>query len=298
MPDPSKVAIVVLNWNGWEDTRECLESLRLVTYPSKRVYVVDNGSIDGSPERIANHFPEVTLIQLPRNRGFGGGMNAGVEAALSEGNQFVICLNNDLTVHPGFLEPLVAAAEGQRVVPYPAVYKYGRPEVLDSVGHSVSLFTGLTEPVAPGREGMPESFQLMSRELLETLGLWNEEYFAMYEDTEFGLRMRRAGWRPVCIHEAELYHKRGQTSGRVRGLVSYYSIRNRLLLVHTYGNGWQYVTTLLHVLLLTLPYIGLRGLLSREYKHSFRHTLQGLLDGLLISRQGISRRWEMNQGNP
>lgn len=294
MPNPPKVALVVLNWNGWEDTRECLESLRKVTYPAVDVTVVDNGSADGSPERIARHFPEVRLVPLPRNRGFGGGMNAGIEEALRKDVAFVMCLNNDLTVDPGFLEPLVAAAREERVVPYPLVYKYGRVGVLDSAGHRVNLFTGLTHPVAPGEEGMPESFQLMRREILEALGRWNEAYFAMYEDTEFGLRMRDAGWRLVCVPEAKLYHKRGRTSGRVRGLVSYYSIRNRLLLVRTFGTAWHYATTLLHVVLLTLPYIGLRCLLSRTYKHSFKHILQGLLDGVLPSRRATGRGWEMN----
>lgn len=293
-----KVAIVVLNWNGWADTRECLESLRQLSYPSWEAYVVDNGSVDGSPEGIARHFPEMHLVPLPENRGFGGGMNAGIEAALPGQPAYVLCLNNDLTVDPGFLEPLVAAAEGEGVVPYPAVYKYDSPEAVDSVGHRFNLFTGLTHAVAPGEEGMPESFQLMPRELLETLGSWNEEYFAMYEDTEFGLRMRNAGWRLVCVPEAKLYHKRGRTSGRVRGLVSYYSIRNRLLLVRTYGHVWHYVTTLLHVLLLTLPYIGLRCLLSRPYKHSFKHILLGLADGLLPSRRGLARRWEMESVHP
>ncbi len=259
---------------------------------------MDNGSADGSPEKIARHFPEVRLIPLPRNRGFGGGMNAGIEEALREDPAFVMCLNNDLTVHPGFLEPLVAAAQRERVVPYPIVYKYGQPGVVDSVGHRVSLFTGLTRPVAPDQEGMPESFQLMPRELLEALGRWNETYFAMYEDTEFGLRMQNAGWRLVCVPEARLYHKRGRTSGRVRGLVSYYSIRNRLLLVRAYGNAWHYVTTLLHVFLLTLPYIGLRCLLSRDYKHSYKHILQGLADGMLPSRRDATRRWEMDAATP
>lgn len=294
MSESPQVALVVLSWNRWADTRECLESLRRVAYPAVAVYVVDNGSTDGSPAHVAREFPEVNLIPLPENRGFGGGMNAGIEAALRDGAEFVQCLNNDLTVDPGFLEPLVETAREEGLVPYPAVYEYGAPHALDSAGHRVDLYTGLTTPVSLGDPGLPESFQLMPRDLLQSLGPWDASYFAMYEDTEFGLRMRKAGWEPVCVPESRVYHKRGRTTGRIRGLVSYYSIRNRLRLVRDYGNAWQYATTLLHVLLLTLPYIGLRCLLSTSYKHSFRHVLQGLLDGLFRSRETVRRRWEMD----
>ncbi len=293
MSSPPRVAIVVLNWNGWEDTKECLESLREVTYPSMEVYVVDNGSIDGSPEKIAGGFPEVRLLPLPNNLGFGGGMNAGLEAALEDGHDFFLCLNNDMVVDPAFLQPLVAATDEDKVVPYPILNKYAKPEAIDSVGHRVSLFTGITRPVAPGQPGLPESVQLMSRELLETVGGWKEEYFAMYEDTEYNLRIREAGWRFVCIPESKLYHKRGRTSGRVPGLVSYYSIRNRIRLVEAYGNRWQRLTTLLHILVLTLPYIALRRLITPRYKHLVGYVLLGLADGLLPWRRSISRSWRM-----
>ena len=293
MARPPRVALVVLNWNGWEDTSECLEAVRRLRYRPLATYVVDNGSTDGSRERIPRSFPEVTFLPLPANRGFGAGMNAGIRAATEDGHEFILCLNNDMVVDPDFLAPLVAATHQEGVVPYPALYRYAEPEVVDSVGHRVNLYTGITRPVPPGDPGLPESVQLLSRSQWEALGGWREEYFAMYEDTELDLRMTAAGLRPVCILDSKVYHKRGRTSGRVRGLVSYYSIRNRLLLVQTHGDGWQYVTTLLHVFLMTLPYLGLRGLLSRHYKHSFKHLLLGLLDGLIPSRRGIRRRWTM-----
>ncbi|MFQ5871914.1 MAG: glycosyltransferase family 2 protein [Candidatus Geothermarchaeales archaeon] len=305
MPPTPKVAIVVLNWNGWEDTRECLESLKGLTYLSFEAYAVDNGSTDGSPDRIADSFPEVRLLRLPENRGFAGGMNAGLKAALKDGHDFVLCLNNDMIVDPGLLEPLVATAIGEKVVPYPAIYQYGHRGVLDNVGQRINLFTGMTWMVAHGSRRLPESIEadytevpLFSRELLEVLGGWKEEYFALYEDADLCLRIQRAGWKVVCVPEAKVYHKRGRTAGRVPGLVSYYSIRNRLLVVRSHGTKWHYLTTLLHILLLTIPYIGLHRLLTPNYKHSLRHVLLGLTDGLFPWRRRISRAWQMSGPNP
>ncbi|MFQ5552645.1 MAG: glycosyltransferase family 2 protein [Thermoplasmata archaeon] len=299
MADSLEVAIVVLNWNGWEDTRECLESLREISYAPVEVYVVDNGSVDGSPQRIARDFPEVKLLRLTDNRGFGGGMNVGIEKALKDNHDFILCLNNDMTVDPGLLEPLVRSARNQGSVPYPAIYQYEAPHLLDNLGNTINLYTGLPRRVAHGSSQVPPRIEadyselpLLSKELLEALGDWNEEFFAFYEDTEFGLRMREAGWELVCVSEAKVFHRRGRTARRVRGLVSYYNIRNRLLLVRMHGTRLQYVTTLLHVLLLIIPYIAIRCLVSSRYKHSFRHTLLGLRDGLFPSRRTPRREWE------
>ncbi|MFQ5985964.1 MAG: glycosyltransferase family 2 protein [Thermoplasmata archaeon] len=299
MANPPKVAIVVLNWNGWEDTKECLESLQEVRYAPVEVYAVDNGSVDGSPQRIATDFPGVELLRLTDNRGFGGGMNAGIERALTDDPDFILCLNNDMTVDPDLLEPLVRSARHRGIVPYPAIYQYEAPHLLDNLGNAINLYTGLPKRVAHGNTEIPAEIEadyselpLLSRELLRALGDWNEEFFAFYEDTEFGLRIREAGWKLVCVSEAKVFHRRGRTARRVRGLVSYYNIRNRLLLVRMHGTRLQYVTTLLHVLLLTIPYIAIRCLVSSRYKHSFRHTLLGLRDGLFPSRSPARREWE------
>jgi len=103
------VTAVVLGWNGRDDTLACLRSLDRATYPELSVVVVDNGSTDGGPDAVAAEFPEVTLIRLDENRGFAGGVNVGVAAALGSGADFVLLLNNDATVEAGLLEPLVAA---------------------------------------------------------------------------------------------------------------------------------------------------------------------------------------------
>ncbi len=305
MSDPPKVAVVILNWNGWEDTKECLESLQGLTYPASETYVVDNGSTDGSPERIETGFPDVKLVRLQHNRGFGGGMNAGLQAALRDGHEFILSLNNDMTVDPGIIETLVAVAKSRKVVPYPALYRYDDRDAIGNLGQRINLFTGLTRMVAHGRRELPDRIEadytevpLLSLEAQQAVGGWDESYFAFYEDADLSLRLRKAGWRLICVSEAKVYHKRGRTAARVPGLVSYYSIRNRLKVVRSHGSTWHYLTTLLHVLLFTIPHIGLVCLLKPNHKHSFRHILIGLADGLLPWRREISREWRISNPQP
>ena len=104
-----RVTAVVLSWNGKEETLECLRSLGEATYPALSVVVVDNDSSDDVGDAVAEGFPQARVIRLPENRGFAGGVNAGLDAALETGADHVLLLNNDATVEPGFLEPLVAA---------------------------------------------------------------------------------------------------------------------------------------------------------------------------------------------
>src|SRR3990172_12355245 len=113
LPHIPKVSIVILNWNGLQDTLACLESLKAVDYPSFEIILVDNGSTDGSPEKLASLVkgnPKVKLILSPKNLGFSGGCNVAIQRALDQGAEYVLLLNNDTHVNPRFLAPLVRAA--------------------------------------------------------------------------------------------------------------------------------------------------------------------------------------------
>ncbi len=99
--------IVVLNWNGADDTLACLSSLAGVTLPSCRVLVVDNGSTDGSPRRIRDAFADIELLLLPVNCGYAAGNNAGFRRVRELQADYVIFLNNDTVVDAGFCLPLV-----------------------------------------------------------------------------------------------------------------------------------------------------------------------------------------------
>src|ERR1044071_5774571 len=107
----SRIGIVLVNFNGYSDTKRCLESLETMTYPNTEIIVVDNGSADGSGERLRNEFPSVTHIRSEENTGFTGGNNIGIEHSMQNGCDHVLLLNNKTIITPGFLEPLVERLE-------------------------------------------------------------------------------------------------------------------------------------------------------------------------------------------
>src|ERR1700730_11710283 len=104
--DAPRVVVVVLTWNGRDDTLLCLESLQGVDYPNWEVLVVDNGSEDGSVDAIHGDYPEIVVIETGKNSGYAGGNNVGIESALRRGAEFILLLNNDTTVAPDMLQAL------------------------------------------------------------------------------------------------------------------------------------------------------------------------------------------------
>ena len=109
--NPPSISIVVLNWNGRDDTLACLESVERISYPNFRVIVVDNGSADNSVAAIRAAFPKVELIETHANLGFSGGNNVGIKRALEHGADYVLLLNNDTVVDPGLLDAFAATAK-------------------------------------------------------------------------------------------------------------------------------------------------------------------------------------------
>src|SRR6266700_7063458 len=106
-----RVAVIVLTWNGREDTLLCLESLRSVDYPNWEVLVVDNGSEDGTVDAIHQEHPWVTVVETGANLGFAGGNNVGIQEALKRDAELILLLNNDTTVAPDLLQAFARAAD-------------------------------------------------------------------------------------------------------------------------------------------------------------------------------------------
>ena len=246
----SKTVIVVLNWNGKEDTLACLHSLAQVETPEHEVLVVDNGSEDGSEEAIRAAFPEVPVLQTGSNLGFAGGNNAGIDWALAHGAGYVLLLNNDTLVEPDFLTHMVATAEsGPRVGIVGASIAYAAsPQKLWAFGGGrFDIATGwvrhLSHPV-PSSELRPRGYRhfyitgctmLLRRSLLEEVGVLETSYFHFCEDVDLCLRSEKAGYELAVAQEARILHKVSATTRISSPLFLYYNLRSRLSLVRRHG---------------------------------------------------------------
>lgn len=247
----TSVGIVVLTWNGWEDTRRCLESLKAVTYPHLQVLVVDNGSHDGTPANVKKEFPVFELHRHDFNLGYAAGNNCGIRLLLESSVALIGILNNDTTVEPGFLEPLVAAfeADPELAVASPQI-DYLDPEIRAGrpwyVGGVVDTRSGL-----PGHEdrdsGTPGDILmtpyltgccfLARRDTFELVGNFDERYFLMFEDSDWSARVTKAGKRIAVVPASRIRHAVSASFSRSQSAVgAYYFTRNALLFLSQYSD--------------------------------------------------------------
>lgn len=293
---PAEVGIVVVNWNNYEDTAACLDSLADLSSPTYQVTVVDNGSTDGSGRRLAAEFEWCDVVFNEENRGFGGGCNAGIEHALASDVESVLLLNNDAVVAPGTLDELVSVASdsGARIVG--ASIQHGSEAVVNS---SPSRFPDLFF-YSGYRDNLPsELFDdedrnerwfetdrvegggvLLASDLLherkESTGSYIDESLFMYcEEIELAMWCRERDERAVIATDAVVTHDTGASSSRAFQL--YYLTRNRVLIAHRYLNGG---TRLLFDVLYPLTRLLLAGrFLKRRELTVTAAILEGLRDG-------------------
>lgn len=243
--------VVVLNWNGRSYLRDCLRSVLDQSYPWSRVLVVDNASTDGSKEIVSDEFPEVRLLPLPENRHFARGTNAGIREALRDPQcAYAVTLNNDTRVDREWLASLVReTADGVGTVASKLLLM-DRPRILNSAGLCIApdgsgMDRGWNE-VDEGQYdasgdvfGASAGAALYRREVLESVGLFDEDFLAYYEDLDLAWRARIAGWTSRFAPRAIVHHKFSASHGRGSPLKTYLCERNRIWnLVQNYP--WRY----------------------------------------------------------
>lgn len=284
------VFAVILNWNNWPDTKECIESLCRLELPIDRIIVVDNASGDDSARRIGETFPEVTVLLNPRNMGFAGGSNVGIEYALAHGAARVLLLNNDTVVSPSFLRELTRAMDCDSSVGIagPKIFFYSNPERVWFIGPRRSWLFG--RPLQMGhrafgqrdpadeRGGEVRTVQfltgcamLIRRSLFERIGSLDEAFFAYFEDVDLCIRASQAQFKLIYVPRAVMWHKDTLPSEYkgVRSLLSLYlGTRNALVFMRKHGRplGW----------LVFGPLFAAK-------------TLRSLIEGLLHGQYGVFR---------
>jgi GT2 family glycosyltransferase len=229
-----RVDVVVLNWNGWQDTLTCLRSLQGLNYPNFRLLWVDNGSTDGSIAHIRAAMPAVELLATGINLGFGGGCNVGIRQALAGDADYVWLINSDATVDAAALCALVRAAEDRPTAGAVGSVLYEadeRTQVQLWGGGSVNLWLGRTQHrLSPGPiDFVSGASVLLRRAALENVGLFDEANFFMYwEDTDLGFRLRQAGWQLAVAQDSRVWHQQSASLGKGSPLLDEYFTRSAL----------------------------------------------------------------------
>lgn len=264
--DFPKVTIIVLNWNGKHDTIECIKSLQKLDYQNYDIVIVDNASTDNSVADIEKIFSGITFIKNDKNLGFTGGFNVGIQFAISQNSDYILCLNNDTILDKHCITELVKNGE---IVPdcgglCPIEYDYCYPNKIVYAGGVVGVLhsklfgygeddNGQYSKVKQTRMLCGPAMMIKKEAFLE-IGLFDDVFFYGSEDKDLAIRLIKSNYGLLFVPTAKLWHKRrGATGGTITPLTVFFSIRNNLLFVRKHGKIYEVLSFLPYLLLFQIP---------------------------------------------
>ena len=222
----SDIAIIVLNWNNKEDTINCLQSLEKQEDVNINIIVVDNGSIDNPVPIIKDQFHDIDIIETGSNLGYAGGNNVGIRDALEQGVEFITVLNNDTVLDPNCIRELEADLKShpEAAAAAPKSYFYDKPEIIYFAGGEIDPLGSLSHigygdqdgPVVNSSretEWLSGCAIMFTRKALREVGLFDKDYFLLFEDADWSLRAKKKNYRLRIVPSAILLHKVSQSFG-------------------------------------------------------------------------------------
>jgi GT2 family glycosyltransferase len=293
------VFVVLVTWNHWDATARCLAQLVGVDYANCGIVVVDNGSLDGTPDRVEDLYPQVQLLRNPCNLGFAAGCNVGLRFALEQGADYVLILNNDTVPPRDIVSRLVAGAVS-----------------LPSAG----IMTPLASCVGGSTRGWPTAgfchrwtrdyvriraeqlrvrrplavdyvfgtAMFLRREVLESVGLFDERYFMYYEDMDFCLRARCAGFQLFVLPDVQVLHEGEASTEDQPARRYYYKARSSVLFFRAHTSGLRVPVVLAYRLASAIRWTA-RLVGQKQFGQAYGYW-RGLLDGIRLGRRGYAER--------
>lgn len=236
------VYIVIVNYNNYYDTIECIRSLNKIDYNSYRIVIVDNNSTNNSEQILRKTFPQYKIIQTGANLGFAGGNNIGIKEALASGAEYILLLNNDTTVEKDFLNKMIECFERnpEAGVVGGKILNYNNKDNIEYAGGHINFFKFISVhddfikvDIDTEVGFITGCLMLIKSETIKKVGLLSEDYFMYYEDTDFCTRVAKAGYKMMYTPEAVVYHKVSRASGEKESAFTIkWNIRNRLIFMN------------------------------------------------------------------
>lgn len=301
------ISIIILNWNGIIDTLFCLQSLEYLTYVNFNVIVVDNGSTDDSIQKLNEYNPNysLTLITTGYNLGFAEGNNVGIRHALELNPDFIFLLNNDTKVRPNILEELIKSSynNATSAIFGALIFYMDNPQIIWFSGAQWNKSNLAFEYPYQNQEIL-HNFEYKTEyacgaalffraNLVEKIGLFDERFFLVYEESDWCLRAVKAGYKCTLVPTAHVWHKVGASfDGESSPLRQYFSFRNRLLWAEknlTFGN---WLNLLLKSFIIFFPTLHVPNISNGQFlKHLYWSILSYKKNwqdpSLIAKRQGL-----------
>lgn len=301
----SKVSVIILNWNGLSDTIDCLESLKQVDYPDFNTIVIDNGSSGNDAAVLAEKYGgNIHLLKSKENLGYAAGINLGIKYVLDHlDSDYILLLNNDTLHDPAFLKLLAMAfqADPATGIAGPKVYYHDYPRRIQSAGNRVNMYTGQITMIGNkqvdrgqyeqvGRVDFFAPCLLVSRSLIDRIGMLDDGYFCYWEDVDYCIRARRAGYKITFVPASKIWHRTPvklkaadseHAKSKTAAIFPYYYItRNSWLFMRKHATKLQYVTFCLYFFTVNLALMAGASLLYHRSVRLFGAFLIGIRDGL------------------
>lgn len=295
------VYIIVLNYNGYVDTVECIESLKAITYKNHRIVIVDNNSTDGSCGKLKSEYIDIEFVESDENLGYAGGNNLGIKRALENNAGYVCIINNDVVVEPSFLEPILSKMEKDKSIGIAGskVCEYTDRSKIQSTGSRVDLFRGNVYQLNTGvpADSVKEDLEVdyisgaclvVRKDVIDKTGLLPEVYFLFFEETEWCLKAGRAGYKVKCICDSAIYHKGSSTIDKISGIKEYYMVRNNIIFEKRNAKAFQ-LLVFLSKRTLRMLFDLIKGIIKGRIN---KNALRAFADGMKYKRshEGVYKR--------
>lgn len=270
------VFIILVNYNGIDDTIDCINSIKGNAYQNIRIVVVDNGSNDDSYNRLVRMYgstSDIVIIDAGENLGFAGGNNVGILYAIENDADYILLLNNDTIVDENFLIPLIKYSQKEnkplllsaKILYYsdPSRIWYGGGKYLKYKGTARHLrFNELDSDVSYVEDVnfVCGCFMFFNRDAINKVGLMPEDYFLYGEDTAYSLVAVKQNVPMKYISDSVIYHKVSASTSKLSDVSTYYSIRNRFVVIKNYQRGLEKIIAYFASL-----YAVFKGIIRKDY---------------------------------
>jgi len=305
-----KVTIVFPNWNGKNDTLECLKSLAKLNYQKNNLEIIiaDNGSNDGSQDAIKQELAKMTgyanlkMIEIGQNIGAPAALNLAIKAAKLD-YDFVWKLDNDVIVDQNSLLYLVKEAIKENKIGMVAGtnYYYDQQTTVWAIGGKVDFTFGLSRNIGKNKQDqdqfkkdfsfdyLPGCALLVKKEVIQKIGLLDEKYFVYYDETDWNIRAKQAGFDLVYLPEAKIWHKASRTTQEGSIFKNYYLTRNKLLFIKKFNHKrLNVVLPIAAICFIDLPFRWIFRSKIKDLPNILKGATWGIIDAL--SKKPIYRK--------
>ena len=302
-----KVYVVTLNYNGLDWLKDCLDSISNLNYTNFNVLLVDNGSADNSIKFVKENYDDIEILENKSNLGYSEGFNRGINYAIKNDAEYILIMNNDTVIDKDALTQLVKTATTDSKIGFVSgkVYYHSKPNTFQTVGRLSDPHTIVGPHVGSYEEDIgqydkikdydfiDDVFMLVSTDTIKETGAYDKDFFLQYEETDWCIRVRKAGYRIVYVPEAKIWHKGTLTSGGTYSPINtFYNARNRTIFMKKNSTQSQWFSYIIKLFFNVVP----KRVINLVIKGQ-THLIFSYISGIISSLIWIINFKPKNEGN-